>query len=130
MQRPGRQSRIPYSKTLDAIEAASKALFDARGLDRIRCCCETLGQQAQFVRAKPVTFAFQNGEFGGLKGDLFPGWLACYDAAASDRLPHEPASALLITSSRLEPVNSAIWSTSASSVGVRTGWILAIFVSS
>jgi hypothetical protein len=37
-----------------------------------------------------VALAFQNGEFGGFDGDLFPGRLACHDATASERPPHEP----------------------------------------
>src|SRR5260370_33948292 len=78
------------SPTLDAIEAASETLFDPRCLDRIRSFCKSLRQQAQFFRAKTVTFTFQDGEFRGLDGDLFPGWLACHDPTAGERLPHEP----------------------------------------
>ncbi len=75
---------------LDPIEAARETLLNPRRLDRIRSCREPLRQQAQFFGAKTVPLAFQDCEFRGLEGDLFPRWLARHHLVPRDRLPHEP----------------------------------------
>ena len=65
-------------------------LFDLCRLDRIQSCREALRQQAQIFGVKAVAIAFQNREFCCLDGDLFPGWFACHNPTAGERLPNEP----------------------------------------